>query len=312
MRSVPTPSGPDAPGLAETSTPPGRFRALTTRQLMALNRRQRWLVDGVFLARQPAIIGGPAKCLKTAIAVDLAVSLASATPFLGHFRVPSRKLVLFMSGETMYEVLLQRALRVAESRNVDLADFDSRLGWEDKVPRLDDPVELADLQSFLRDSAVRVLIIDPLYFCLPVAGGQASNLYAMGPLLHRFAAACLAVGTTPILVHHISKTAASKKTGAVLEVNDLSQAGAAEFARGWLLINRREPVAPDAARHELALRIGGSANYGSVWDLDADVGVLQPDFSGTTWNVQIRPRVDEEPPGPRGRTREILPDPWCR
>jgi hypothetical protein len=34
------------------------------------------------------LLGGKKKCLKTAIRCDLAVSLATATPFLDHFDVP--------------------------------------------------------------------------------------------------------------------------------------------------------------------------------------------------------------------------------
>jgi len=45
-------------------------------------------LENILVAGQPFLLGGKKKCLKTAIRCDLAVSLATATPFLDHFDVP--------------------------------------------------------------------------------------------------------------------------------------------------------------------------------------------------------------------------------
>src|SRR6516164_11082089 len=59
-----------------------------------------WLVEQILVGGQPGVIGGPKKGMKTSIALDLAVSLASGTPFLGVFAVPMRMRVGVISGES--------------------------------------------------------------------------------------------------------------------------------------------------------------------------------------------------------------------
>src|SRR5262245_6344007 len=77
-----------------------------------------WLAEGVLAAGQPAVIGGPAKSLKTSLAVDLAVSLGTGTPFLGRFKVPRRRRVAVMAGESGRAGLQALAQRVAKAKGV--------------------------------------------------------------------------------------------------------------------------------------------------------------------------------------------------
>src|SRR4051812_16710172 len=84
---------PDAP-------PAARFELLDSAEFATGNYQPEWLVEGVLVRGQPAVVAGPSKCMKTSALVDLAVSLATGTPFLGRFDVPRPERVALVSGES--------------------------------------------------------------------------------------------------------------------------------------------------------------------------------------------------------------------
>jgi replicative DNA helicase len=247
-----------------------------------------WLVQGVLVRGQPAVIGGAKKTLKTSLAIDMAVSLGTGTPFLGHFAVPEKARVAVFSGESGEATVQETARRVAEARKVKL-DGACAVLWSFDLPQLHRKVNRDGLRLFLKSQGVRVVIIDPLYLCL-LGGGQgtsASNLYEIGPLLRSAAAAALKAGATPIFVHHFTKSAAKKTDG--LDLDDLAFSGVAEFVRQWMLVGRRTPYQPGSGEHDLFMAVGGSAGHTGGWQLRIKEGVLQDDFGGRKWSVSVKP-----------------------
>ena len=77
------------------------FGAMSSADLEAKKWPLTWLVRDVFVSKQPGVIGGPLKALKTSLAVDLAISLGSKRPFLEQFDVPRKRRVAMFSGETV-------------------------------------------------------------------------------------------------------------------------------------------------------------------------------------------------------------------
>lgn len=223
------------------------------------------------------------KTLKTTCALDLAISLATQTPFLGYFVVPQKVRVAVLSGESGIATLQETASRISKAKGIKLADAD--VLWQTDLPRLSDAGDREQLRDGLAAYAVKVVIIDPLYLCL--LGGEEraspSNMYEVGPLLFRAANACLQAGATPVLVHHATKSA--KRNSDHLDLDDLAWSGIGEFARQWLLLNRREPFEPGAG-HALNLAIGGSAGQSARWRLDINEGMVR---SGRCWEVKVYP-----------------------
>ena len=297
------------------AVPPEYAHALTrlaprpVAQLYTLPPRD-WLVPDVFPAGELAVIGGPSKSFKTSIAIDLAVSLATGTRFLNAFPVTGARSVWVISGEVGQHALKDQVGRVAAARRLAPAAL-GHLAWATAVPALHQMADVAAVAEYVRCCAIEVVILDPLYLALAGVAGQATNLLAVGPLIHNFAAACRDAGATPILVHHTIKK--PTKTARYAELADLTQAGVGEVARTWLLIHRLAPPKADPddeagdppedepGVYAFTMNIGGSAGHSSRWRLDVDV-------RGGRWEVRVGPGGGPAPARPTrdtGRPRRM-------
>jgi replicative DNA helicase len=246
-----------------------------------------WAVNKVLMPGQPAVIGGPKKTLKTSLLADMAVSISTGKPFLGHFAVPKRRRVAVFSGESAEAALQDTARRVCAARGVSLEDCAAH--WVFRPPCLSRPGHRRALHDFLRREEIEVVFLDPLFVCLldGVRALSAANLYEVGPALYQAARACLDAGATPVFVHHTTKWTPLCGAGGDLDLDGLAYAGVAEFVRQWVLVGRREPFRPSAGRHQLVLTAGGNAGHAGRWGLTVEEGVLGDDFSGRTWRVTV-------------------------
>src|SRR5262249_24956104 len=148
-----------------------RWEPMDSAKLATADLRPEWLCRPLLVARQPAILGGPQKTLKTTLAVDLAVSLASGTLSLGAFPCPARKRVAVLSGESGAFTLQETARRVCAAKSIDLADLRTSLLWHFTLPQLANLDQLDGLRVGLMRDRVEVVFIDPLYLSL-LAGAE--------------------------------------------------------------------------------------------------------------------------------------------
>ncbi len=113
----------------------------------------------------------------------------------------------------------------------------------------------------------------------------------MGSLLQGLTRLGQRTACTVILLHHFRKGGqADDANPAGLE--ELAQSGVAEWARQWLLLQRRVPYQNDG-NHALWMRCGGSAGHSSLWGVNIDEGTIDPDTGdGRRWEVTVSPAAD--------------------
>ena len=264
------------------------LRTMTSAEFASADFKLEWLVTGVLVKGQPVIVGGPEKCLKTGCLVDLAISIATGTPFLGNeaFEVPCPRRACVLSGESGGAKLRAAALAVCDARSIRLQDVD--VLWQFELPKLADPEHLRGIKQSIIKDCIDVLIIDPAYLCL-LAGDErnrsAGNVFDMGSLLRDVGQLGQDTGCTIVLCHHTTKRERQYRlTRTTLE--DLSQAGFREFARQWLLLGRKSQYQHDG-RHELWLDVGGSAGQSGAYVLTVDEGVIDENFAGRKWSCRV-------------------------
>lgn len=276
-----------------TGAPPPKggyaFAPLPSTEFFAKDFSPTWLVKRMLVKNQPIIIGAPKKSLKTSIATDLIVSLATGMPFLGTFDVYRPLRVGFISGESGHWAIQDTARRVCLAKGI--KPEETNVAWDFRMPQLANPRDLSALAQGVKKYRVELLVIDPLYLCLMAGEAgralDASNLFHTGPLFLSVAEALLEVGCTPALIHHAVKHL--PEPGEPMELESLAYAGVGEFARQWLLLNRRKPYDPEATgSHKLWLSAGGSCGQSGIWALDVEEGQLQEDFTGRRWDVTVR------------------------
>ena len=240
-----------------------------------------YLIDQMLVARQPCVLGGAKKCLKTTVLLDLAISLATGERFLRRFPVTRSCRVGVISGESGIDTIRDTARRICSSMNIQLADI-TTLTLSTDIPRLDNADHLDALDRFIKDMGAEIIAIDPTY--LAMGGGEAGNLMLQGERLARVNEVCQRNNAGLILAHHNTKTSERNNKHKPPELDSLAWSGYAEWARQWILLGRREEFVPGTGEHRLWLNVGGSAGHSSLWALDADEG---PSGLPRYWKVTI-------------------------
>lgn len=178
--------------------------ALTVLQAAMVERTQaahQWLVRDLWSHQAVGVIGGPPKSCKTWLGLDLAVSVASATPCLGRFEVASRGPVLVYLAEDALPIVRQRIEAICDHRGLDIATLDLFVVDAPSL-RLDLPEDRRRLQATLASLRPALLLLDPLvrlHHLDENSAGDVSRLlgYLRGLQRH--------FGLAVALVHHMAK-----------------------------------------------------------------------------------------------------------
>jgi AAA domain-containing protein len=182
---------------------------------------RQWLIRGIWPAGDYGVHGAEPKAGKTWNALDLAVSVASGTPWLGLIDVDQSGPVLVFAGEGGAGNIVRRVRAIAESRGIDADSLPLHICQ--RAPHLSDAATLAEFEKHLAALRPVLVIVDPLY--LAARGANSGSLYEMGAVLEGPQHACQAIGAALQVVTHYNRS--RDLTGA----DRLTGAGPAEWGR---------------------------------------------------------------------------------
>jgi hypothetical protein len=183
---------------------------------------RRFLVRGLIVEGDYGVHGAEPKAGKTWNGADLAVSVATGTPFLNRFEIDAPGPVIMFVGEGGKGNITRRIRAITEHRGLtdnDLTD----LHVSARAPHLADPDVLKELACLVTTIAPKLVIVDPFY--LAGRGANGADLYAMGELLEGPQHICQDAGASLLVITHFNRNRETRGAARI------TGAGPAEWAR---------------------------------------------------------------------------------
>lgn len=192
----------DVQGCASSAQP---LPVVQASDIESSTNKPSWLIDQLWTHQAVGVIGGSPKSGKTWLALEMAVSVASATPCLGRFDVLSPGRVLIYAAEDAAVAVRSRIETLSNLHQVDFYRLDVHIITMDSL-RLDRSEHQNRLESTMILYKPTLLILDPLVRVHAIdenVAGQVSVLLGYIRSLQR------KTGSAIALVHHIRKNASS-------------------------------------------------------------------------------------------------------
>jgi hypothetical protein len=162
---------------------------------------EHWLVEKLWPRHAVGVIGGRPKSCKSWLGLDLALSVASATPCLGRFAVEDSGPALVYLAEDALGAVRERLDSLCRHRELDLRCLDLFVITAPSV-RLDQPADQRRLAATLAELRPKLLLLDPLVRLHRLdesSSGDISGLLGYLRELERRHSAAV------VLVHHMGK-----------------------------------------------------------------------------------------------------------
>jgi hypothetical protein len=215
--------------------------------------RPRWLVESIWSEDAHGILAGPPKSYKSVIATDLAVSVASGTPFLDHFSVPKTGPVIIIQEENDPGEMQDRLQRIAHSRALTGA-AELRHGTLEVSADRSLPIGLLNNEGFdltseediewleeeVNQKEPVLLILDPFYLMTP--GMDENSASDVTPILKRLLRLKQHYDCGVLILHHHKKSNAENPTTGLERMS-----GTGVFGRWFesaLICERPDPGEP--------------------------------------------------------------------
>jgi hypothetical protein len=187
------------------------------------------LIEDFLLKGQTYFFCGEPADLRSQFALNVAVSVASGTPLLGKHRVFRSANVAYMTDASSPQATRARGKAICQSMGIAWRGL-RKLHICDCVPQMDNQSHREELEEFLIDKSIEVLIVDPVRIPFHKTW---SNLHKQDMWLCDFAAMCERASVTPILSYDLPKPRG--KRDFVPTHYDLWSAYFGTFASLWVL-----------------------------------------------------------------------------
>ncbi len=184
-------------------------------------RSNGYLLRGLWPADAYGIIAAESKAGKTWLSLDLALSVATGGPFLGHFPVERSGPVLVYLGEGGLRNTYRRFAAIAAHKGIDLLDAQN-VELVSRPPSLNDPIHCAQIVADVAATNPALVILDPLYLSISANMGQLNEV---GQQLAKIQRIAEDAGAALVVIHHWNQTGSGTGRGR------MSGAGAEQWGR---------------------------------------------------------------------------------
>ena len=163
--------------------------------------QSRWLIEGLWGSGAVGFLAGHPKACKSWAGLDMAVSVASATPCLGKFPVMEPGRALIYLAEDSLAAVRTRVETIARHRGLGLGNLDLQVITTPEL-RLDLIDQRARLEATVRSLRPRLMLLDPLVRLHRLDENRAGDVSG---LLSHLRAIQRSFDVAVILVHHTRK-----------------------------------------------------------------------------------------------------------
>jgi len=177
------------------------FRFCPVKKLDRQPAGQQWLIDCLWGKSAVGLIGGQPKCCKSWLGLDMAVSVASATPCIGRFQVKSPGPALVFLAEDDCSAVRNRIEAICNHRGLDIDRLELYVITEQTI-RLDLAGDQQRLEATIKALRPRLLVLDPLVRLHCGDENSAADISLLLGFLRRLQRT---YDTAIVLVHHASK-----------------------------------------------------------------------------------------------------------
>lgn len=196
------------------------------------------LVEGLIRRGEIAQINNAPKSYKTMGVIDMCLSIATGTPFLGHFPT-KRGRVLLIDNECHEETIKNRISAVAQARGITTEQIGDRFVFDCLRGRLTDINSLAATYfTEIPEGHFDLIVLDALYRFMPRGMSENDN-GAMTDVFNTLDLVASRTGASLLNVHHTSR--GNQATKSVTDVG--AGAGAMSRAADTYLVVREHELA---------------------------------------------------------------------